>query len=86
MSSTHVILLVATVCLTLGGLGGHYYSATKHQQELRACTLTAAQAKTQVTKLCAGYNLGPLRVSEVVCNNKHELCFCGSPDELNNLR
>ncbi len=87
MNSVHVTLLAAIVCLVMGGLGGYYYSVTKHKHELSTCNQVVKQSQKKLDKFCQGPILGEsqfgsVRVSEVVCNGKQELCFCGTPTVL----
>jgi hypothetical protein len=85
MKSIRKILLTSVICIALGYTGGYYYATTKHHQALSTCEQAVQKSQGQVEKFCQGHqlgesNLGAVRVSEVVCNGKKELCFCGVPD------
>ena len=48
----------------------------------KACQSDIAACQKNTKAFCEGYSIGGARITEVTCNDKQELCFCGDPTKL----
>ena len=55
---------------------------TKHEKEVTVCQAKGLENERKVANICGGYTLGNIRITEVECNDKLELCLCGDPSQL----
>jgi hypothetical protein len=68
--------ITITFCAT-----SYYYKRQISKQEFNL-----NQAQSVIKEFCGGHDLGAARITNVVCNEKQELCICGSPEMLQSGR
>ena len=54
---------------------------TKHEKEVTACHAKGMENERKLANICGGYDIGNIRLTEIECNEKLEVCFCGDPNQ-----
>ena len=76
--------VIAFTGIAIGATTTSVVLTSEHKAALATCKANVATYKKAADAYCEGYELGDLeiRLTEVICNNKVELCFCGDPSVL----
>lgn len=74
----------STLALLLGlliGTGTAWLILSQHYEErITVCKNVIEEAQEKEDTICGGYNLGDVRITEIICPpGKKEVCLCGAP-------
>jgi len=73
------ITILAAILSAVFTFAGAYYH---YSNELAKQQTVVESAQVKEAAFCGGYQLGKIRISEITCNGKQELCICGDPSTL----
>ena len=75
------ILLASVLGVLFGATATHYTSLEK----IKSCEFKVANSQKQINEFCAGQDIGGARLVSVTCEDRKEICVCGTTDMLKPL-
>lgn len=75
------LLIIAIFGLLILSLGINYH----YSAEIREYENQLKEVENHKAAFCGGQEFGKLRITSVVCNDKRELCMCGSPSSFQGM-
>jgi hypothetical protein len=83
------IIFTTLIGLLVGGLVTYFVLDKEYNTQLsdKQTVITKYENQVKITnkqieKFCKGEKFGNIRLSNVTCNGKQELCICGDPSKL----
>ena len=75
---------ITAIFSAASGLFGAYLVYHSNESEKARQTASLEACYSKVDLICRGTELGPIRVTSIMCNEKREMCICGDPEEIMN--
>ena len=77
------LTLALLLGLLIGGGTTGFFVQQHYENEVITCKNIIQDAQEKMDAICGGYDLGSVRITEIVCPpGDKELCFCGKPEDL----